>query len=149
MLSAGLSQNVGSHHWELHDPASYTQCVSPHRQAGSRNNHRPTAEMQRKNIFVTSPTRGFLKQHLGRGSQVRLQALLSSVHAIGSCCFHLLIKGLHKRCLPLYCDLHCGLISITRQGAQVCPTGASKSTTHLCDLYTDVLLVTYTEDKQQ
>lgn len=47
--------------------------------AGCRNKCKTTDEMQDKLVFLTSWTRGSLKQHLGRSTQTGMQALQSSV----------------------------------------------------------------------
>lgn len=69
---------------------------------------------------------------------------------IPSCCSQQSAKGLHKRGLPLCCDLHWALIfSGPRQGAQACPLGCLQVTKHLCDLYTDVLKAHKTANSQR
>lgn len=66
--------------------------------SGSRNNCRPRAEARSAFIFFTWPDRGSPEQQPGRGTQVGMQALMSSVHARGllTCCLHLLIERPHR-----------------------------------------------------
>lgn len=83
-------------------------------------------EMQSIFIFVTLRTGGSLKQHPGRGTQVWMQALPSSVCARGllTFCLHLFSKGLYRCGLPPCFYHHCALIfSVLRKVSQACPIG--------------------------